>query len=179
MFVAGCGVELVLYSTLGALALVTAPVWVPVQHVNAKNGIVQPAAVVNQRGTTITPDYGVDPAGSFQIGPSTVTCVGVHDIAETADSVRMECDQKLAGLATFAKFTVESANLELGPASQTSEGPASLPKTLFSCSGNYDVQSGFVASFLIECGENGEAVIAEAVTKDGSPVFKVWINPPT
>lgn len=175
LFLTGCAVELAAV----AVGLVTAPIWIPVQHVYAKERIVQPIAVKDRRGRVITPDYGVAPAATFQISKETVTCTGVHDIVGSAERIAMACDKKLKGRAHFSKFTVASVSLNLGLASIPERRIGYLATTLFSCKGNYDRQSGFVAAFLIDCGDNGKAAIVEVTMKDGRQGFKVWINPPT
>jgi hypothetical protein len=172
---AGCAVELAAL----AVGAVTAPIWVPIQHEVNKGKVVQPVAVKDRRGKVITPDYGIEPEDSFQITRATIICTGDHDISELDSRIGMKCNKNLKGRASFSKFTVRDASLKIGPASVPEKTIGQLTETLFSCSGKYAKQSGVVAPFLIECGRNGRAAIAEIKMKDGSQGFQVWINPPT
>lgn len=172
---AGCAVELAVVT----LGVVTAPIWLPIQHGVNMGKVVQPIAVTDRRGNVITPDYGVEPEGSFQITSATIICSGDHDISQSDGLVGMTCNKNLKGRADFSKFTVRDASLSLGPVAVPEKRIGYLAETLFTCSGKYTQQSGVVAPFLIECGRNGQAAIAQIVREDGRRGFKAWVNPPT
>ena len=172
---AGCAIELAAL----AVGAVTAPVWLPIQHSVNMAKVVQPIEVLDRRGNVITPDFGVEPEGSFQITNATIVCTGDHDISQSDSLVGMTCNKNLKGRANFSKFTVRDALLSFGPVAVPEKTIGYLAETLFSCTGKYAQQSGVVAPFLIECGRNGQAAIAQITLDDGSRGFRVWANPPT
>jgi len=175
ILLAGCEIEIAAL-TIGA---VTAPIWLPIQHGVNMGKVVQPIAVVDRSGNVITPDYGVEPEGSFQITSATIICTGDHDISQSESLVGMACNKNLKGRATFSTFTVRDAMLSFGPVAVPEKTIGELAETLFTCSGKYTQQSGVVATFLIECGRNGQAAIAQVMLENGHRGFRVWANPPT
>lgn len=159
-----------------AVATVTAPIWVPIQYGVEIGKVVQPVAVIDQQGNEITPDYGVDPMGSFLITDATIVCTGDHDISQSATRVGMTCNRNLKAWADFSTFTVRDATISFGAAGLPERTISYLPEVFFTCTGNYTQQSGTVAPFLMECGRNGQAAIAQIKLDDGSTGFKVWAN---
>ena len=172
---AGCDIELAAL----AIGAVTAPVWLPIQHGVNMEKVVQPVEVRDMLGNVITPDFGVEPGGSFQITNATIFCTGNHDISQSDSLVGMVCNKNLKGRANFTTFTVRDALLSFGPVAVPEKSIGYLEETLFSCTGKYTQQSGAVAPFLIDCGRNGQAAIAQVTLDDGSRGFRVWANPPT
>lgn len=172
---AGCAVELAAV----AIGAVTAPIWLPIQHGVNMGKVVQPMAVADRQGNIITPDYGVEPLGTFRVSNATIVCTGTHDISQSDSLVGMTCNKNLKGRANFSTFTVRDALLSFGPVSVPEKRIGYLEETLFTCTGKYTQQEGLVAPFLMECGRNGQAVIAQITLEDGSKGFRVWANPPT
>ena len=174
-FLAGCAIELAAL----AVGAVTAPIWLPIQHGVNMEKVKQPVIVLDRRGNALTPDYGVEPEGTFQITSETIICTGDHDISQSDRHVGMTCNKNLKGRADFSTFTVRDALLSFGPEAVPEKTIGYLQETLFTCSGKYTQQSGAVAPFLIECGRNGQAAIAQVRLQDGRLGFRVWANPPT
>lgn len=164
----------------GEIALITAPIWVPIEYGVSQSKVVQPVTVLSPSGAQITPPTEDAAEATFQVTNATIVCQGRHRIGESSQNgVALSCNKGLKGRVNFRRFTTREAIISIGPASAPEIRIGTLGVVRFQCTGNYNASAEGFDAFLLECPERGAAVLGQVSTEQDPEAFTVWIHPPT
>jgi hypothetical protein len=168
-----------LFAGCGEIALITAPIWVPIEYGVSQSKVVQPVDVISASNALLSRPFKRKAKAKFQVTKAAITCRGQHKIGKRSkNGIAIVCDKGLKGRVDFSRFTTRNADISIGPKSVPEERIGTLSEVRFKCTGNYNVKKDGVDPFMLDCPEKGSAVLAPTGTEKDPEEFTVWIYPP-
>ena len=175
LLLSGC-VEVAVYGT----AVLTAPVWVPIQYGVSQSKVKQPVEVVSWNGKSLTPAFEGEPEAKLVVPKDAVICTGDHRLGKDSQKglVYLKCNKGLKGRLDFNGLTTSKAIVTVGPKSAPQNSDGSLSEVRQKCEGYFNKKRGIVAPFLLECKDGRYGAMSPKFADPDAKQFTVWLPPP-
>ena len=166
-----------------AIALVTAPVWLPIEYGVSQSNVKQPVEIVTAEGKTLSTAFAGEREALLVVQGNAVVCTGTRPLGKettlgkSEGIVSLSCNKGLKGRLDFDGLTTSKAIVTVGPASAQGLPNNKLSEVSQRCEGNFNKENEVVAPFLLECKDGQYAALSPKSSKPGEKAFTVWLPP--